>query len=382
MTTNAANDIVRHFSTLRDPRINRRKLHKLTDIIGLSIIAVIGSAEGWEDIEEFAKAKEEWLRSFLELENGIPSHDTIARVFQRIDSVAFENCFSRWVESLRGKRKGGEIVAIDGKTLRHSFDRAAEQSPLHLVSAFATEQRLVLAQRRVGDKSNEITAIPALLDMINISGTTITIDAMGCQKDIAEKIRDKDADYVLALKGNHPNLYNDVKEFFQNEEYSPEKCSTTTTTDGGHGRIEERKYCITSDLSPLCLKDEWKDLKSIGMVESRREVKDKIESETRYYLTSHEADAQLFASAVRGHWGIENKLHWIMDVTFREDESRIRAGNGAHNFAILRRIAFNLTKSYQPPKPKSLKRKRKLAYWSDNYILCILLAGIQQNQGI
>lgn len=383
MKANAAQELINKFAEIKDPRINRRKLHSLTDIIALSIIAVIGSAEGWEDIEEFGRAKESWLREFLELRNGIPTHDTIARVMQRIDSGVFEACFMAWVSSLReGSTPSDEVIAIDGKSVRHSFDRAAGQSPLHLVSAYAVNQKLLLGQQSVDGKSNEITAIPALLELLHVTGATVTIDAMGCQKEIAKKIRAKNADYVLALKGNHPNLHSDVVEFFAHKEYSEQKSSTTTTLDCEHGRIEKRTYTVTSDLSSLCLKNEWADLVSIGMVDSCREVNGVAKNEKRYYLTSHIPDAALFASKVRGHWGIENSFHWVLDVTFREDESRIRAGNGAHNFAILRRIAFNLTKAYQPPKPKSVKRKRKLAFWSDNYILNILFAGNQQIQGI
>jgi predicted transposase YbfD/YdcC len=348
-------------------------------VIGLSIIAVLGNAEGFEEIEDFGRSKLEWLKTFLELRNGIPSHDTIARVFQRIDPAAFEQCFSSWVTTLQGAHGGG-IVAIDGKTLRRSFDTAAHQSALHLVSAFASEQRLILGQRAVDGKSNEITAIPELLKMLDISGATVTIDAMGCQKEIAATIREQEAHYVLALKGNHPHLSADVEEFFKNKEYATS--STCSSTEAGHGRIEQRTYTVTSDIASLCLKNEWKDLLSIGMVESTRELKGKTCVEKRYYLTSHVADAQLFAARVRGHWGIENSLHWVLDVTFREDESRLRAGNAAHNFAILRHIVYNLIKSYQPPKPKSFKRKKKLAFWSQEYILKILLAENSQLHGI
>lgn len=378
MGTNPARTIAEYFSSICDPRVDRRKLHKLTDIIALCIVAVLGSADGWEEIEMFGRSKEEWLRTFLELPNGIPSHDTIGRVMQRIDSEAFERCFVSWVMSLRSAH-GGAVIAIDGKTLRHSFDTAASQSPIHLVSAYAVDEKLVLGQQRVDSKSNEITAIPALLDMLDISGATITIDAMGCQKDIAASIRDKGADYVLALKDNHHNLFEDVKEFFENKEYT--SCSTHTTTEAGHGRIEERTCTITSDLAPLCLKNEWKDLAGIGMVEARREVNGKTSVQKRYYLTSHRSDSKLFASNVREHWAIENSFHWVMDVTLHEDDSRIRAGHGAQNFAILRRIAYNLAKAYKPAKPLSTKRKLKLAFWSHEYIMEILLAQRASNMG-
>ena len=360
-----------NFGKLKDPRINRRKLHKLTDIIGISIIAVIGSAEGWEDIEEFCKSKEVWLRNFFELPNGIPSHDTISRVFQRIDSEEFEECFMEWVSSLR-EDSGSEVIAFDGKTVRRSFDRANEKSAIHLVSAFATQQRLILGQQKVNAKSNEITAIPKLIKMLDIAGSIVTIDAMGCQKEIAKKIREENADYVLALKDNHKNLHDDVKEFFANKEYKQKESQVFNTTESGHGRIEQRNFTLVSDLSSLCLKNEWKDLKTIGMVKSSREVSGKTSCETRYFLSSLELNVESFANAVRSHWAIENSMHWVLDVTFREDESRVRLHNAPQNLAIVRRIALNLTKSYQPPKPKSLKRKRKLAYWSDDYILNIL----------
>lgn len=360
-----------NFGKLKDPRINRRKLHNLTDIIGISIIAVIGSAEGWEDIEEFCKSKEVWLRDFFELPNGIPSHDTISRVFQRIDSEEFEECFMEWVSSLR-EDSGSEVIAFDGKTVRRSFDRANEKSAIHLVSAFATQQRLILGQQKVDEKSNEITAIPKLIKMLDIAGSIVTIDAMGCQKEIAKKIREENADYVLALKDNHKNLHDDVKEFFANKEYKQEESQIFNTTESGHGRIEQRDFTLVSDLSSLCLKNEWKDLKTIGMVKSSREIKGNTSIETRYFLSSLELNVESFANAVRSHWSIENSMHWVLDVTFREDESRVRLHNAPQNLAIVRRIALNLTKSYQPSKHKSLKRKRKLAYWSDDYILNIL----------
>lgn len=358
---------------MTDPRIDRTKRHLLIDIIIIAICGVISGSDSWVDIEEYGNAKYEWLKRFLALPNGIPSHDTFGRVFARIDHTEFQGCFLSWIQEV-SKITCGEVVAIDGKTLRHSYDSASEKGAIHMVSAWATANRLVLGQVKVDDKSNEITAIPQLLKVLELSGCIVTIDAMGCQKSIAKLIIDKGADYVLALKANHGSLYKDVELFFDDAlkngfgdfEYSFYEC-----TDGDHGRIEIRRYWSVSDISWIAEKGRWKGFESICMVESERLIGDKKTVERRYYISSLDSDAEGLSYPIRGHWGIENSLHWVLDIAFREDESRIRKDHSPQNFAILRHIALNLLKQEKTSKVGT-KAKRLKAGWNNNYLLKVL----------
>ncbi|MBF8251581.1 MAG: ISAs1 family transposase [Deltaproteobacteria bacterium] len=365
--------IVEHFKDIEDPRIERGKLHNLIDIIAIAICAVICGADTWEDIELFGEAKHEWLKQFLELPNGIPSHDTFGRVFSIISPVEFQRSFLNWIKAISESIER-EVVAIDGKTSRRSYDKSKGKGAIHMVSAWATANRVVLGQVKTEDKSNEITAIPELLDILALNGCIVTIDAMGCQKNISAKIIEKGADYVLALKGNQGTLHEDIKLFFQDAKETSFKDihhDFYETIDGDHGRIETRRYSIVSDIEWLEGKADWKEIKSIGMVESEREIGDKVTKETRYYISSLPSNAKLFGDAVRKHWGIENSLHWVLDVVFREDECRIRKGHAAENFAVLRHIALNLIREEKSIK-RGAKGKRLKAGWDNDYLSKIL----------
>jgi predicted transposase YbfD/YdcC len=362
-----------HFASLTDPRCTNAR-HHLLDILVIAICAVLCGAEGWEDIEEYGHAQAEWFKQVLDMPHGIPSHDTFRRVLARLDPDEFTQCFLTWTQAL-SERSAGEIVAIDGKTLRRSFDRAASKAAIHLVSAWANTNRLVLGQLKVDDKSNEITAIPQLLALLDLKGCIVTIDAMGCQKDIAHTITQQDADYVLALKENHPTLYEDVTLFMQDAKahnLGQVAYQCEETVDADHGRLEIRTYWITSDIEWLGAKASWSNLHSIGMVESHREVGDHIAKETRYYLTSLPCDATQFAKAVREHWGVENSLHWVLDVSFREDDCRIRQEKGAHNCAVWRHIALHLLQRESGHK-RGIKARRKRAGWDRQYLIKVLV---------
>lgn len=362
-----------HFKDLPDPRRNSHTRHLLMDILAISLCAIVGGADNFNDIELFARSKEEWLRSFLPLPGGIPSHDTFNRVFSMLSPEAFNQCFIAWTQALAKKLTG--VVAIDGKTLRRSFNTASKTTALHVVSLWSAENELVMGQIRTAAKSNEITTIPQLLEMLDIRGCTITIDAMGCQKDIARKIIGLEADYVLGLKGNQGNTFDAVKDIFGWEEKEGWRGDFHTqyeTLDKDHGRIEGREVHVIGNLEEFDEFEDWAGLKSIAMVVSTREVTGKKPTvERRYYLSSHEADAEKIGQAIRAHWGIENKLHWVLDVNFHEDYARNRIDHSAENMAMMRHMALNLMKKEKTSKI-SLRGRRLKASWNDDYILHLL----------
>ena len=365
-------------SLIEDPRIERTKLHNITDILVLSIFAVICGAEGWEDIELFGKQRLSWLRKFIRLRNGIPSHDTISRVFRLLKPEVFQQAFLAWVEQLQGV-EGLNIVAIDGKSLRRSHDNKNFQKMLHTVSAFSVANKVVLGMTSVDEKSNEITAIPELLKQLELKGTIITMDAMGTQKEIAAQIIDGGGDYVFALKDNHPKLHAAVTQHFDqiHEEGRDAKTKQITKDEEAHGRIESR--CYTQSPIPEFMKEltkDWKGAKSIGQVNTVVQRDGKEVGEVRYYLSSLEVGVKKFAEASRKHWTIENGLHWVLDVTFNEDQSRIRKGSSPENFALVRRFAINILNqdtSIDTSK-LSMRKKRKLAAWNPNYLLSALMS--------
>jgi predicted transposase YbfD/YdcC len=365
--------IAHHFAGLTDPRIDRSRLHELLDIIAIAICAVVAGADSWDDIEDFGNAKAAWLSTFLDLPNGIPSHDTFRRLFERLDPDQFQRGFLGWIEALHEATER-QVIAIDGKTLRRSFDRAKGKSALHMVHAWATANHLLLGQVAVDEKSNEITAIPKLLKMLGIAGAIVTIDAMGCQKEIARTIRGREADYILALKANHEHLFGQVVAFWDRAcarlMKGPDLGYHREWSEG-HGRDEFRRCWATSDLSWLEGREEWKDLKSVVMVEAERFIGDALSVETRYYLSSLENDAKLLNGAIRSHWGVENSLHWVLDVTFQEDRSRMKKENAPENFGLLRRLALCLLKKESSSK-RSIKGKRLRASWDEGYLQRVL----------
>lgn len=374
--------LIEEFKTIADPRMDRTRDHDLIDILVIAICALLCAAESFNDMEDFGKAKQDWFKTFLKLRNGIPSHDTFNRVFAALDPRQFLDCFLRWTQSLR-RAVAQEVVALDGKALRRALNK--KESPKYVVSAWAESNNLVLGQLKVEDKSNEITAVPQLLRVLELAGCIVTVDAMGCQKKIAREIIEADADYVLALKGNQQTVHQEVKSFLDatlEEKKAPRPTAATVskavallqemeTVEKDHGRIETRRYYQSDDLDWFADRDRWEGLRTVGMVESIREVEDKRTVERRYYLSSLKLDVGTFARAVRGHWGVENKLHWVMDVCFREDQSRARTGYAAENLATLRRLALNLLKREKTSK-RGIRGKQLNASWDHAYLLKLL----------
>lgn len=376
MAGNPIASLEHYFADLDDPRIDRTKLHKLLDIMVIAICAIICGADDWVAVETFGNAKHNWLKKFLELPNGIPSHDTFGRVFGALDPDQFRSCFLNWISAV-SEITQDQVIAIDGKTLRRSHDRVLGKKAIVMVSAWATANGLVLGQMKVDDKSNEITAIPELLQVLEISGCIITIDAMGCQKEIAADIVEQNADYVLSLKENHGNLYEDVELLFDDLEesrFSAYQYDYERTINKGHGRIEIRQCWTISDpdvLRYLRGAKEWEKLTSVVKVQAERRAGQNTTVEDRYYLSSLAGNAQKLLESTRTHWQIENSLHWVLDIAFREDECRVRKGYGAQNLATLRHIAVNLLKQEKTAKIGT-KSKRLRAGWDEDYLLKVL----------
>jgi predicted transposase YbfD/YdcC len=368
-------NILDHFADIEDPRVDYLVEHKLIDILAIGLCAVIAGADNWTEVEQFGQEKKSWFEQFLELPAGIPSHDTFGRVFGRIEPKQFQNSFLNWVRAVYQVTEG-QVVPIDGKKLRRSHDRSNDQQAIWMVSAWASENGLVLGQVKVDDKSNEITAIPELLQRLELNGCIVTTDAMGCQKEIAAQIVAKQADYVLALKGNHSGVLEDVQDLFG---YAAEldyvDCDYHKTVDKNHGRLEIRECWTTSepDYFPFLRNAQaWARLRTLAMIRAERRLGDKTTVEYRYYLSSLASDAQHLLHAVRTHWRIENQLHWVLDVAFDEDQCRVRKDHAAQNFAILRHLALNLLKQEKSAKC-GIKAKRKKAGWSNDYLLKVLL---------
>ena len=363
------------FGEIEDHRVRGRCWYPLIEVLTIAICGVIAGAETWVDIETFGKSKQEWLGQFLELERGIPSHDTFGDVFAMIDGDEFQQSFVRWVESAFIVTEG-QVVGIDGKTARRSHDKGIGKDAIHMVSAWASETGICLGQRKTDDKSNEITAIPQLLELLHLSGCIVTIDAMGCQKKIAQKIRDKKADYVLSVKDNQGNLHQDVQDWFAHADqvkFANMAHDYHQTINKAHGRIEIRKCWVITD--PMAFEyirhyDGWADLRGIVRVERERRLPDKVEQETAYYITSSSACAETLLHATRQHWAVENSLHWVMDVTFQEDQMRTRNGDSPQNLVVLRHIALNILK--KDSSKGSLRQKRYRAALDDTFLLKLL----------
>lgn len=363
----------KHFGNIEDQRVERTRAHYLGDIIVIALFAVISGADSWVAIEAYGEAKEEWLKQFLELPNGIPSHDTFARVFARLDPEKLEKEFRNWVKTIAGKLEA-QVIAIDGKTSRGSYDRNKGIKELQLVSAWATSSRLILGQEAVDKKSNEITAIPKLLEQLELNGCIVTLDAMGTQKKIAQQIVEAGADYILALKGNQGKLSQIVKQWFKQQQDSQQEWLKTGwhQAEKGHHRLETRKIwqIPASEILPQELLAQWHQLKTLIIIESTRQLWNQTTHEFRFFISSVEATHQQFGEYIRSHWGIENQLHWCLDVVFGEDDSRIRNGHSARNLSLMRRLALNLLR--QETSRKSLKMKRYHAAMDNHFLLKIL----------
>ena len=369
--------ILDHFADLDDPRVERTRHHKLVDILAIAICATICGADSWVHVELFGKSKREWFQTFLELPHGIPSHDTFGAVFARLDPMQLQNCFVSWTQAI-AELLPGEVVAIDGKTARRSYDRAGKKGAIHMVSAWATGQSLALGQVKTDEKSNEITAIPQLLELLELNGCIVTIDAMGCQREIAQQITEGEADYVLAVKENQGQLYDSIQDLFVGAEalgFDGTPYDYAQTLDKGHGRVERRECWVIADQDCLDYLDPqglWPQLKAAVKVVGHRQTTADCTSQPRYYISSLAGSAEQLLAAIRGHWSIENSLHWTLDVTFREDQCRVRKDHGPQNMNILRQIGHNLLKNEKTLKV-GIQGKRLNAGWDEDYLLKVLL---------
>jgi predicted transposase YbfD/YdcC len=376
MSTELAPSINSHFATLEDPRCTYLNDHPFLNILVIALCAVIAGAEEWTEVEEFGRSKEEWLSRYLDMSKGIPSHDTFGRVFARLDPEQFQQCFLSWVQAVFAVA-GGQMIAIDGKTVRHSYDKQGGKAAIHMVSAWASANQLVLGQVKVDDKSNEITAIPQLLSLLDVTGCIVTMDAMGCQKEIAQQIIDQGGDYLLAVKGNQGHLHEDIAFFFdlaQQNGFSKVEHTYHQTVNSGHGRIETRQcWAISGQENLAFLRDyqAWPNLRSILMIRSQRQLDGQTSQYTHYFIASLATHAHHLLEAKRSHWSIENSLHWLLDVAFHEDDCRVRIGHAAQNLAILRHIALNLLKQEKTAKG-GIKAKRLRAAWNQDYLLKVL----------
>ena len=360
-----------HFKDLPDPRQLGKVIYPLDEVLLLCLLAVLAGAEAFVDIARFGEKKIDLLRRFRSFRDGTPSHDQLGDIFATLDADKFQRCFVSWVASLTGA--AAEVIAVDGKTVRRSYQKKGAKAPIHMVSAFAARQRLVLGQVKVAEKSNEIVAIPALLDMLVIEGAIVSIDAMGCQRHIAEQIVEKKADYVLALKGNQGTLREDVELFAAEQRangFKDTHVSRDQTVDGDHGRIETRTYTVFHDVDWLQERHDWPGLKAVVMVESARELVDKVARETRFYLTSLVWLAHQIGPVIRSHWAIENSLHWVMDMIFRDDECRVRTNHAPANFTTIKHMAHNLIRRAKGR--DSFRLKRKIAAWDDDFIASLI----------
>jgi predicted transposase YbfD/YdcC len=373
MATSSVGSIKRHFRKLGDRRVQGRTRHLLVDIIVMALCGVIANCDGWRDIALFARKREAWFKRFLKLPNGIPAHDTFERVFNLVDPRAFQACFVGWVKEISDV-VGLQHVAIDGKSLRHSFNHKAGLGMLHVVSAWATQQHLLLGQVATDAKSNEITAIPKLLELLDLHGALVTIDAMGCQKAIAKQIVEQGGDYLLTVKENQGNLYADIEATVEKalDGLLPaEVVQEYSKSESGHGREEHRSYVVVHQVEGIRDRQQWKNLTTVGMYGSERTVNGKSSTEVRYFIGSKRMSARSYGKALRGHWAIENNLHWQLDVTFGEDDSGIYKRNGGENFAALRRMAISLLK--QNPQHESIRRRRKAAALDCDFLGEILM---------